>query len=130
MKNMNITMIFGTGIVIAVISVIVGGIKPEYGMLIGVCGSVLLLIAAMPGIEKLMSMVMNTAENAQINLSYVGIVIKASGISCISSVCSALCRDMGQTAIATKLELAGRIAIVLTSVPAINALLSLIERTV
>ncbi len=127
---MNITMIFASGIVIATVSVIVGGVKAEYGMLIGVCGGVLLLVAALPGIEKLMDTVMGAAENAGINKGYVGIVVKASGISCVSSVCGALCRDMGQTAIGTKLELAGRIAIVLTAVPAINALLSLIERTV
>ena len=82
------------------------------------------------GVEKLMETVMGAAERGGISEGYVGIVVKASGISCISSLCGALCRDMGQTAIGTKIEFAGRIAIVLTAVPAINALLSLIERTV
>ena len=90
----------------------------------------MLLTASLPGLEKLMETVTGAAERAGINRGYVDIVIKASGISCISSVCGAICRDMGQTAIGTKLELAGRIAIVLTAIPAINALLSLIERTV
>lgn len=127
---MNISMIFASGIVIAVMAVTVGGLKSEYGVLIAVCGGILLLMASIPGVEKLVETIMSAAENAGINNGYVGIVVKASGISFITSLCSALCRDMGQSAIGTKLELAGRIAIVLTAVPAINALLSLIERTV
>lgn len=127
---MNITLIFASGLVISVIAVILGGLKSEYAMLTGVCGGALLLMSALPGIEKLMENVMGAAERANINSGYVSIVVKASGISCVSSVCSAICRDMGQTAIGTKLELAGRIAIMITAIPAINALLSLIERTV
>lgn len=127
---MNISIIFASGIVIALMVVIVGGLKNEYGMIISVCGGVLLLLASLPAVEKLMETVMGAAERGGISEGYVGIVVKASGISCISSLCGALCRDMGQTAIGTKLEFAGRIAIVLTAVPAINALLSLIERTV
>lgn len=127
---MNITLIFAAGIVFAAIAVIMGGLKSEYAMLIGVCGGAIILLHSLPGLETLIKAVTQAAERANINSGYVDIVIKASGISCISSICGAICRDMGQTAIGAKLELAGRIAIVLTAVPAINALLSLIERTV
>lgn len=127
---MNITLIFSTGLIVAIIAVILGGLKGEYAMLAGVCGGVLLLLAVLPGIEKLLDNILGVAERANINSGYISIVVKASGISCVSSICGAVCRDMGQTAIAAKLELAGRIAIMLTAIPAINALLSLIERTV
>ena len=127
---MNITMIFSAGLIIAVIAVILSGLKSEYAMLAGICGGAILLMSSLPGIEKLLENILGAAERADINSGYVGIVVKASGISCVSSICSAICRDMGQTAIGTKLELAGRIAIMLTAIPAINALLSLIERTV
>lgn len=127
---MNISMIFAVGIVVAVIAVIVGTVKAEYGVFVSLCGGVMMLLASLPGIEKLIETVTNAAQNAGIGDGYVGIVVKASGISCISTLCAAMCRDMGQTAVGAKIELAGRIAIVLTAVPAIEALLSLIERTV
>ena len=127
---MNITLIFAAGLVVAIMAVIVGGLKSEYSMLIAVCGGALLLMANLPWIEKLMETVTGAAERANVNSGYVALVIKASGISCVSSICSAICRDMGQTAIGAKLELVGRVAIMLTAIPAINALLSLIERTV
>ena len=127
---MNVWLIFASGLVVATMTVIVGGLKTEYAMLMGVCGGILLLMASLPGIEKLMETVTQAAERGGINTDYVEIVVKASGISCISTVCSAVCRDMGQTAVAAKLEMAGRIAIMLTAIPAVNALLSLIERTV
>lgn len=127
---MNILQVFGAGLVIAAIAVMVGGMKSEYAMLLSVCGGAILLGAVLPGLEKLMQTVTGAAQKANIETEYVAIVIKASGIACISTVCGSVCRDMGQTAVAAKLELAGRIAIILTALPAINALLSLIERTV
>ena len=49
---MNISIIFASGIVIALMVVIVGGLKNEYGMIISVCGGVLLLLASLPVLKN------------------------------------------------------------------------------
>ncbi|MBQ3054026.1 MAG: hypothetical protein IJC89_03885 [Clostridia bacterium] len=119
--------IFCGGIAIGVIALLVGEFKKEYGILVSLCGGIVLLIWVLPQINNIISLVESAAEKADINTSYVGIVIKCSGIACICAICSGICRDMGQGALGTKLELAGRITIMVTALPAIGALLSLIE---
>ena len=127
---MDIIQIFGAGIVVAIIAVTVGGAKKEYEATIVLCGGALILMAVMPGFKRLMENVSDAAEKAGINASYVAIVVKCSAVACIASICASICRDMGQSAIASKIELAGRVFIMVTVLPAINALLELIEKMV
>ncbi|MDP4118786.1 MAG: SpoIIIAC/SpoIIIAD family protein [Bacillota bacterium] len=127
---MNILQIFGVGLIVAILAALLNEIKKEYALIAVVCGGVIIMLAVIPGLAQLMASVKEAAQKADINTRYVIIVIKCSGIACIASICGAMCRDMGQSAVATKLELAGRIAIMITALPAITALLELIERTI
>ena len=126
---MNVLQLFGAGLVIAVVAVTINAIKPDFTPVVILCGGAVILLAVIPEIEKLIELIQSASEKADINSAYVSIVIRASGIACATSICSSVCRDMGQTAVGTKLELVGRIAIIMTALPAINALLQLIEKT-
>lgn len=53
------------------------------------------------------------------------IPIKALGITLVSSTASDICRDAGETAIASKLELVGKCAVMALSVPLILRLVDL-----
>jgi stage III sporulation protein AD len=127
---MNIATVFSAGLVIAVIALTLSGIRPDYAKIIGLCGGIIIVLAVFPYAERIFEVIKTSAENANINTSYILIVLKCTGIACVSAICSDTCRDMGQVALARELELAARIAIILTAIPAINALLTLIENTV
>lgn len=49
--------------------------------------------------------------------SYLGVMMKALGIALCSKVCADICRDCGETAIATKVEIGGKVGILLLSIP-------------
>ena len=51
------------------------------------------------------------------------IVLKALGICIVAELGSQCCRDAGETAIATKVELAAKAALVLMSIPIFQTLL-------
>lgn len=127
---MDIIKIFGAGIVVAIVAATVGGAKKEYEAAIVLCGGALILSAVMPGLKRLIENVTSASERAGINASYVVIVVKCSAVACIASICASICRDMGESAVASKIELAGRISIMVTALPAINALLELIEKVI
>lgn len=127
---MDIIKIFGAGIVVAIVAATVGGAKKEYEAAIVLCGGALILSAVMPGLKRLIENVTSASERAGINASYVAIVVKCSAVACIASICASICRDMGESAVASKIELAGRVSIMVTALPAINALLELIEKVI
>lgn len=54
--------------------------------------------------------------------SYTGILMKVCGIGIISKLCADTCRDCGENAYATKAELVGKTAIILTIMPVIKIL--------
>ena len=51
-------------------------------------------------------------------------VIKAMGVCYITGFASDICRDFGQTSLAGKIELAGKITVVLINVPTIKIIIN------
>ena len=127
---MDIIKILSVGIIASVLAFTVGNLKREFTAPVALLGGTVILIAAFPGLLKLTDSLFDSAERAGISSSYVDIVFKSAAVTCLTSICAAVCRDMGQGGIASKVELAGRISIVVTALPAINALLELIRQTV
>ena len=58
---------------------------------------------------------------------YLPYLLKSMGISLLSSTAADLCRDSGESAVATKLELLGKCEIIVLSIPLLKELLSLAE---
>ena len=58
---------------------------------------------------------------------YLGIMIKALGIALCSRICSEICKDCGENAIAIKVELGGKIGILLLSIPLLQQIIKAIS---
>ena len=69
---------------------------------------------------------MTISEIAGIGGEYITVIIKSCVIAMITSVCASTCRDAGNSSLALKLEIAGRIAIIILAVPVINTLFNII----
>lgn len=81
--------------------------------------SVLILSAAAP----IVSYLKNLTETAGIS-GYAAFLIKALGIAILTQCCSDICRECGESGAANGVELAGKIEILLLSLPLINEILS------
>ena len=97
--------------------------RPEYAMLLSLaCGLFVLffLVGKMGNIFSQLQELM-TGLSGQSELTE--IVLKALGICIVAELGSQCCRDAGETAIATKVELAAKAALVLMSIPIFQTLL-------
>ena len=107
----------GFAIVSALICLLLRQYRPEIAVGAAVlCGAILLteiLGAFLPVIQTLRSL---TAE-AGISDGYLQAVLKALGICYVAQLASDACRDAGQTAIAGKIELAAKAAVVVLALP-------------
>ena len=59
-------------------------------------------------------------------MQYFSLLIKITGIAYLSEFATNICKDSGETAIASKVELAGRVIIIAMSVPILGALIDTI----
>ena len=82
-----------------------------------------MLLDKLTGIVELLA---NLSNKAGINNQFLGILLKITGIAFLTEFAVSICQDSGETAIANKIDLGGKVIIIAISIPIISALLELI----
>lgn len=113
-------------VVIALLTVVVRQYKAEYGMAVGVAGGILLLLLALAQMTGMFDSLTGLVERSGIEQEWLSLLLKALGICYITQFASDCCRDAGETALASKAELAGRVTVVLLALPMLSELLETI----
>lgn len=75
-------------------------------------------------------MIEKIAVNANVNLIYVETILKIIGIAYIAEFAAQITKDAGQGAIASKIELAGKILILAMAIPILTVLIETIIQMV
>lgn len=120
---MEITALIVLCIITALLALSLRGQRPEFAMLLSLgCGVFVLLnlLGQMKGILSGLERVM-AGLSGQNDLT--GIILKALGICIVAELGSQCCRDAGEAAIAAKVELAAKTALVLMCMPVFTQLL-------
>ena len=101
--------------------------KPEYEVLICICGGVLIMGFAVSKLGEILRSLRQMQTYAGMDDSYYRILIKIIGITYLSEFASDLCKDAGHASVGTFVELAGKLSIMAVSMPIILALLDTIR---
>lgn len=68
----------------------------------------------------------NLANKTAINNQFLTLLIKITGIAFLTEFAVSICKDSGETAIANKMDMGGKVIIVSMSIPIISGLLETI----
>ncbi len=124
---MSIGALMGAVLSAAMLSVFIKEYKREYSVFIGVCVSGIVIILLMPQIIEILDFIDSVAA-AQAGLSEkIAPLIKAVGMALSVEIVADVCADAGENAMAKKIELAGKIGILLISIPVASRLLEIIK---
>jgi len=66
------------------------------------------------------------SNKANIDIVYLDTVFKILGIAYLTSFCSEICKDAGESSIASKVEFAGKILILTLAIPILMAVMQTI----
>ncbi|MBR5614161.1 MAG: stage III sporulation protein AD [Clostridia bacterium] len=124
---MDIFKVVGLGLAAATLAVFVKGWKPEIAIGISLAASAIIFIAVMPYLKSVIAMIQNLSEQVGIEGRYIRIVLKVSGIAYIAQFGAELCRDAGETSVASKIEFAGKLMIMALSMPLVYKLLEIVN---
>ena len=80
----------------------------------------------MDQLTGIIDLIQSIAGQANINSQFLGLLIKITGIAFLSEFAVSICRDSGEGAIASKIELGSKIIIISMSIPIISSLLEII----
>lgn len=125
---MEILQIVGLGIISAVIIIVLRAQKPEIAVQISIITGIVIFLLLASKLSTVLDMLQNFSDKANIEPAYFTTVLKIIGIAYIAEFGAEVCRDAGETSIASKIELAGKVIIVVLAVPIVTSLLELITR--
>ena len=112
------------GLVGTVLALILGQYRPEFRMLITAAVTLLLMAMVLEQLSPVLEHLRSTMELTGLTGDYAAILFKAVGICLLTQLAGDVCRDSGESSIASKIELAGRAAILLTAMPLIQEVLT------
>ena len=115
---------FALGSVILII--LLKQLKSEIALPLSVCITVALSLASLALIKPISDYI-NELARAEKYGEYVKVMMKSLGIALATSSSADICRDCGEGAVAAKVELVGKCAIMLVALPLIKSLLTLAE---
>lgn len=120
---MDIIKIIGIGIVALIMIIVLKQYKPEFAVYISLIAGVLILFLALDKLIGIVSLIEELSNKAGINHEFLGILFKITGIAFLAEFAVSLCKDLGETAIANKIDLGGKVLIIAISIPIISSLL-------
>ena len=123
---MEIVKIIGIALVALIIIILLKQYKPEFAIYISLLTGVLILVLVMDELTGIMSLIQTIADKASINQQFLTILIKITGIAFLSEFAVSICKDSGEGAIASKIELGSKIIIISMSIPILSSLLEII----
>ena len=126
---MNILSVVCIGVAASVLVLVLKD-RPETGIAIAIAAGAVIIGSSLGIISEIFDAARGISELAGVGGEYIKTALKASGIALAVTVCSSICKDAGQTAIARVVEIAGRAAIIGVALPVINTLFSEIVRVI
>lgn len=112
------------GLVGTVLALILGQYRPEFRMLVTAAVALLLMAMVLEQLSPVLEQLRSTMELTGLTGDYAAVLFKAVGICLLTQLAGDVCRDSGESSIASKIELAGRAAILLTAMPLIQEVLA------
>jgi len=125
---MEIMRIIGLGIVVTILILVIRQQRPELALLLSLGLSVMIFLMVAGKISLILDLFNELANRANVNQLYLNTVLKIIGIAYISEFGAQICRDAGESAVAGKIELAGKILILVLAVPIIAVVLDTIAK--
>ncbi len=98
----------------------------EYGVYIGIAGCLFICFVGLRSLDEIIQTIRTIQGYIQINSAYVSILIKMVGIAYLAEFSANLCKDAGYSAIASQIELVGKLSVLGVSMPVLEALLETI----
>lgn len=120
---MEIIQVVGLGLIATVLNLVVKDQKPLFAFLLAVATSVMIFLFLIGKIGDVIRMLEDLAENSGVQMIYLKTVLKIIGIAYIAEMGAQIVRDAGQESIASKIELAGKVLILVLAVPIIGIII-------
>ncbi len=111
----------------AALALVLRQYRPEYAALVSLGCSVVVLLWLIGGVAQIMEALEGHLDESLLYRDLLQVVRKCLGVCILTELAGQTCRDAGEDGIAAKAELAGKVTLVLVSLPLFERLLQVAE---
>lgn len=115
------------GVAGAILAMVLKRSAPELGLALSVAVSLLGALLAMELVSGLGDLLETVKEETGLSPAVLGPVMKCVGVGIVTRLAADICRDAGQSAAASSVELCGAACALVTSLPLIRAMLAAVR---
>ena len=127
---MEIWQIVGLALVVTVIGVVLKEMRKEIALQLTILTGTIIFTLILDKVKIVIDLLQNLADQANISSYYLIIVLKIVGVAYLAEFGADICRDAGEKALATKIEIAAKVGVLVLAIPIIVAILESIMRLV
>ncbi len=97
--------------------------RPEYGLYLGAAICLIIFTFSVNGLKMLLERMEGLFSYLNGNNEYLGLLLKAVGITYVCEFCASICRDAGYGAVAGQIEIFGKLSVLLMGLPVLAAVI-------
>ncbi|MDR0267050.1 stage III sporulation protein AD [Paenibacillus sp.] len=120
---MEIIQVVGLGLIATILILVVKEQKPMFAFLLAAATGVMIFMLLIGKIGTVISELERMAKSSGVEMIYLKTILKIIGIAYIAEFGAQVVRDAGQENIASKIELAGKMLIMVLAVPIIGIII-------
>ena len=123
---MDIVQIVLISMVASLLYIILKDIQPTFAFLILLLTSIAIILVVIRQIQAIILLLQTLGEKASVDSTYIHTILKIIGIAYVTELGANITKDAGLSSVASKLELAGKIFILLLAIPIITAVIDVV----
>jgi len=123
----DIAKIVGIGLLAGILINLLRQHKPELAMQLSIATGVMLFLLMVSRVMHVVDVLQTLGQKARVDQVHLGTVMKIIGIAYVADFGSQVLQDAGEKSVASKVEMAGKILIMMLAVP---ILLAIVEAVV
>ncbi len=124
--DLEIIKIIGIGFTAVIMIIVLKKYKPEFAIYLSIIAGILIIFLVLDELTGIISLLQSISNKTTINNSFLSVLLKITGIAFLAEFAVSICKDSGEAAIASKIEIGSKIIIISLSVPIISSLLEII----
>lgn len=125
---MEIAQVVVIGFIATIIVVFLKDHKPEIALQLSLAVGVIIFLFMITRLTVVVQALQEIALKVNIDITYLNIVLKIIGVAYLASFGVEICKDAGQSSIASKIEFAGKIIIISLAIPILMAVMDLVVK--
>ena len=123
---MDIVRIVGVGLITCVAVLLVRQVKPDVAALIGLAGGIIIVFMIVDSVSSIFDGIRSVIEKTGVSSSLFSLVLKIVGVGYLTEFAGNICSDCGQSSLADKILLGGKVIILAMSMPIITNIIEII----